>query len=499
MNPVEIPVECEEGVPTASLTRLRALFAEYHAIHYCAELLYWDDRVYRPRSGAAGRAQKRAALTRLAHEFLLAPKMQDAVAAAQHELGDHPEVKAIHSDVVRALQLDAAHVEQREFEAGLARDAWNRARATGDLNIFLPHLQAVCDRAREAAAMIGYEREPYEAVLSQWEPGVDCEWFFGQAALLRAELHDLLPYRPQVERVLLAQPLSSRVRTHLESALLERIGFDAGRGVLEPSSRAFCITVGPDDVRMTTRFHETPYLKGIHSTLHEAGHAIYAQGFSRLAVPLALAEAPGLGIDESQARLYENNIGRSKPFIAEMLNILQAVAPAETGSWELGQLYQELNTAEHSAMRLGTDEISYNLHIIIRSELERALINGDLEVADLEGAWNAAYERELEVTPPDVQRGVLQDVHWSLGQWGYFPTYMLGNMYAAQLLETAARDGISVVPQQYPKLQAWLDTNVYQHGRSFTSMELVARASGEAVTVEPLLRYLRTKFTEGSA
>ena len=346
---------------------------------------------------------------------------------------------------------------------------------------------------------MGYEREPYEACLDEWEPGIDLATLDSCFATLETTLRPMLDRRNTDPKELTLRLLRPEAMHELERRLLEAVGFDQHAGRVVESSRAFCIALGPHDVRMTSRFHVTPCFRGIHSTLHEAGHAIYAQSFGRLGVPDTLAIAPGLGLDESQSRMVENVVGRSRAFLAWTFEQLRELAPdAYPDVVELDRFVAEVNTADSPFRRLGTDELSYNLHILLRTRVERALVNGELEVHELPEAWRAATRDLLGVTPERDVDGCLQDVHWSLGQWGYFPTYTLGNVYGMQLLDAAGEQlaGLDsdLARGDTTALRAWMDEHVYRHGRAYTGRELVERVSGTPLTVEPLVRYLDAKF-----
>lgn len=499
-------VDVGTHVVPATLEQLRGAAHELRVAASIGDVLYWDDRVHRPVAAGAWRSVQREWLAGQLHACSTSPRLETVIDAAEQEVGpDDLEVRAMRRDFRRARLLPAGFTGRFEAAASHARAAWDDARRRSDYAVFEPHLARMCDLARESAEHLGYEHEPYDALLETWEPGADAAWVSGIFDELHERLVPLLAHRPHGAREVVLRPLTDGARHAVEQEVLEAVGFDDQRGRIVPSSRAFCIALGPDDVRMTTRFHETPWLKGIHSTLHEAGHATYAQAFARLGVPATLAAAPGLGLDESQSRLVENVIGRGRAFSEWLLGRLMHHAPEAYGSAdELDLLYRDMNVAEHPCRRLGTDELSYNLHVLIRFRLERAMVNGELEAAALPEAWSDAMQSTLGVRPGSDTDGCLQDVHWSLGQWGYFPTYTLGNVYCMQLMQAARAevadiDGEIARTGGSPSLRAWLDDRVLRHGRRHTGRELVELVTGRAVAVDALVDYLDDKFVRRAA
>jgi carboxypeptidase Taq len=490
--------------PGPALAELRAIATELATARSIGDLLYWDDRVERPERAAPWRAAQRAAQAGLVHDLVASERLARAIAAVEDVDATDLEARAMRRERVRLLRIPRELHARREAVASVARAAWDRARIDDDFTTFEPHLAEMVGTIREIAEAVGYEREPYEAVLDEWEPGIELGALDGLFAELEGALRPMLARRNTEPKELTLRTMGPEAMHELERRLLDAVGFDHAAGRVVESTRAFCIALGPHDVRMTSRFHVTPCFRGIHSTLHEAGHAIYAQSFGRLDVPDTLALAPGLGLDESQSRMIENVVGRSRPFLAWTFAQLRELAPdAYPDAAELDRFVAEVNTADSPYRRLGTDELSYNLHILLRTRVERELVNGTLEVRDLPEAWRVAAQDLLGVTPERDVDGCLQDVHWSLGQWGYFPTYTLGNLYGMQLLD-AAGEALAGLDADLARgdtaaLRGWMDEHVYRHGRAFTGVELVERVSGRALSVEPLVSYLDAKFPAASA
>lgn len=480
---------------------LRARADALRAARSTADLLYWDDRVTRPRDAAAWRATQRAVQAGIVHDLVVSDDLHAAIARVEDRHGtDHVEARAMRRERDRVLQVPREVYARREAVASAARAAWDEARRLDDFAVFLPQLEAMVETMRAYADGVGYEGERYAACVDEWEPGIDLATIdrcFG-------ELHDQL--RPRLDRrrrgtkSVTLRELEPAAMHEFERRVLDLVGFEHDAGLLVQSDRAFCIALGPRDVRMTSRFHVTPCFRGIHSTIHEAGHAVYAQALGRLGVPSTLAVAPGLGMDEAQSRMFENMVGRSRAFTRWAFRQLRELAPAAYPSDEdYDAFHAEVTTADSPLRRLGTDELTYNLHILVRTTIERQLVNGDLAPRDLPEAWRAQMHEVLDVEPDGDVDGCLQDVHWSLGQWGYFPTYTLGNMYATQLLEQAELDlgeplALAVEAGSTAHLRAWLDANVYVHGRAYTGVELVERVTGRPLDVAPLVAHLDRAF-----
>lgn len=505
-----------DAPPSPLLVELRDRATDIRLVQDTGELLYWDDRMSRPRLASAGewRAKQRALHAEHLHDVATSADLDAAITRVE-DAGDGAgstaslEAAAMRRDLEHRRRVPRAIWAAREAASSVALAAWHEARAARSAASWLPALSTMVDEVRRYADAAGYVAEPYEACLAEWEPGIDlptvdrcfAALLEGLRPLRRAASTDASAALPVG---LTTRPLPVDVIRAIESDAVQAVGFDPARGALVPSERAFCLPLGPDDVRMTTRLYETPGIRGIHSTLHEAGHAIYAQSFARLGVPATLAQAPGLGLDEAQSRMVENAIGRSRAFATWLFGRMRVHAPAAyPDAGELSGLLRETVRAEHPLRRLGADEASYDLHVLLRMRLERALVNGTLRVAELPDAWDAASEELLGGRPVDDLDGCLQDVHWSLGQWGYFPTYTLGNVYGSQLLEQARADiGAAALDADLEasgdtrRLRDWIDEHVNRHGRAFHGRELVERVTGQPLDPEAHVRAVARRLAE---
>ncbi len=470
---------------TGTLQALRDMAHELTLLQSTADALYWDDRIARPPRAGAWRAAQRALHAVHVHERATSPELARAIDDVRQLDSDDLEAAAMQRDLDRRLAIPSALWAEREAAASDARAAWEHARRESDFEHVREPLERMVRVIREQAHAVGFEHEPYEACVREWEPGIDLATIDRCFDELVAGMRPLRERRASTSVDVLLRPLDPAVMHAIEREAVTAVGFDFERGLLVPSERAFCQSLGPHDVRMTSRFHETPGMRGIHSSLHEAGHGIYAQSFARLGVPATLAAAPGLGLDEASSRTIENAIGRGAPFAEWLFSRVRTHAPDVFDADELAAFRAAVGAGERPTRRLGADEATYDLHVVVRSRIERALVNGDMQVRELPDAWDAAYDELLGVRPADDADGCLQDVHWFLGQWGYFPTYTLGNVYGAQLLAHARSTIVDLDDQlatgDTSSLRAWLDEHVYRHGRSWVGCELVERVTGRPV------------------
>jgi len=384
----------------------------------------------------------------------------------------------------------------------MARDVWAKARAESNFAMFAPHLKELLELKREVARLIGYEEEPYDALLDEYEPGAKSSDVARTFAALRGPLSAFVRQLSESKK----KPDGSILHRHFPKAaqeqfgrrLAEAIGFDFKSGRIDVSTHPFCSGTSPGDVRLTTRYQEDFFSPAIFGVLHEAGHGLYEQGLNGAHLFTPLGTAASLGIHESQSRMWENMVGRSRPFWEHFYPDCQRAFPEALTGVSLDAWVGAINNVSPSLIRVEADEVTYNLHIILRFELERAMIAGKLEVVDIPEAWNAQMKELLGITPPDDREGCLQDIHWSMAGFGYFPTYALGNLYAAQFF-AAAHKAIPDLTErirrgEFRTLLEWLRENIHRHGQRYRADELVQRVSGAPLSIEPLMAYLRGKF-----
>ena len=411
-------------------------------------------------------------------------------------------VRVLLKDFKRNSRLPVELVEATTKATTLGQQAWEAARAANSWNSFEPHMETIFSLKRQEAELLRDAGTLYDALLDQYEQGARSESLTQVFAGLRDSLVELVKrlsestHKPNGHAWSRSVPVELQRKTSRWVA--ERIGYEFERGRLDETGHPFCTTLGPDDCRILTRFQTEYFPSGFYGTLHEAGHGMYEQGLPTDWYGLPAGAAASLGVHESQSRMWENFIGRSREFWQWALPELQ---PQVGGAWNdlnAEQLFRDANRVQPSLIRVEADEVTYNLHILIRFEIEQELIAGDLKVSDAPQAWNDRYDQYLGIRPPTDADGVLQDIHWSAGLIGYFPTYTLGNIYAAQLMD-AARAELGELDRQvargeFEPLLSWLKRNIHNSGQCYHPGELVQRACGHPLDPQPLVNYLRQKL-----
>ncbi len=487
--------------------RLVSMLREHHALSSCQALLSWDQETCMPPAAIAGRSRQRAALAGVSHQRIIDPEFGDLLA----ELGEADldpagaaNVRAAARDRDRAVKVPTDLVTALAEAVSLGQQAWVRAREKADWSGFAPALSELVTLRRREAEAIGYPDEPYDALLDEFEPGMrtaDIEPLF--ASLRRVLVPLVTAIRanpPRDDDDLLRGDFDVAAQERLARRLLTGIGFDLDRGRLDVSAHPFTTGIDPDDVRLTSHYDPRDLGKVLYSTLHEGGHGLYEQGFDPAHTGTPMAEAVSLGIHESQSRLWENMVGRSVGFMNHLLPLLTGAFPDRFAGVDARRLFRAVNVVRPGAVRIDADEVTYNLHIILRTELERSLFRGEIAVDDLPGLWNEKMTGYLGIVPRDDAEGVLQDIHWSCGMFGYFPTYSLGNLYAAQFHARAALD-IGDLPERvaagdFAPLLDWLRKRIHVRGRLLTAGELCREATGEELSIDPFANHLQGKYGE---
>jgi carboxypeptidase Taq len=471
-------------------------------------ILDWDEHTMLPPAGTEHRARQLTLLSGMIHdrwtnaEFgqRLAELVEDSLAA--DPAGDAgANLRRLKREYDKRVKLPKSLVEELAQTAVFAQQAWVEARRKSDFSHFRPWLDKMLGLKRQEAEALGYAECPYDALLDRYEPDARTAEVAVVLAGLRQQLVPLVQAvgqsgrRPDVSILHRSFPLDAQQAFGRMAAA--RIGFDFDRGRLDVTAHPFCSGLGPSDCRITTRYDEHFFNEAFFGILHEAGHGIYEQGLRADQYGLPLGEAVSLGIHESQSRLWENFVGRSLAFWQFFYPEAQRRFTA-LSDVPLGEFHFAVNDVRPSLIRTEADEATYNLHILIRFELEQALLSDDLPLDDLPGAWNAKYEEYLGITPPDAAQGVLQDIHWSAGLIGYFPTYALGNLNAAQLFRQADADLGGVAEQfargEFQPLRQWLGEKVHRQGQRYSAAELIRRVTGQPLSHVPLVEHLRRKF-----
>ncbi|MCR9248507.1 MAG: carboxypeptidase M32 [bacterium] len=477
-------------------------------------LLGWDQETYMPTGAGEVRAEQLALLARLQHERATDPRIGDwlddceaGAERASHGEDDAAEraaiVRELRRDFDRATKLPPALVGELAEVESRAQQAWAGARTDSDFAGFAPWLERMVGLQQQKAdclAETGASR--WDALADCYEPGMraaDLERVFSPLRERLVALRERLAGGRAPNHAFVRAKFPIPAQERFVNAVVRAMGFDFERGRIDRSTHPFCTGTGAD-VRLTTRFHEDNVVDALGSTMHEGGHGLYEQGLpvARLGTPLG--EAVSLGIHESQSRLFENHVGRSRAFWEWVWPQAREQLGAGADGFAAAQAFRDANLVQPSLIRVEADEATYDLHVMVRFEIERELIAGDLPVADLPARWNGLYRDYLGVEVPDDRRGCLQDVHWSCGLFGYFPTYTLGNLYAAQFAAAADRalGGLDrlIGRGDFAPLVDWLRDNVHRHGRRYSPAELCQRATGAPLSSEPFFTYLEAKLTD---
>lgn len=502
----------------ATLEPLTTTLLDIQRINSAASVLSWDQETYMPAGGGQARAEQIAALQGLAHQKLVSPDVErllmqwidPSTGRALDQPGDSWDepsrslLREVWRDFSRAKKLPHEFVVTLARECSLAQQVWAQARAQNKFSQFLPNLSRVLALKREEAGYLGYKDSPYDALLDVYEPGSTIATLQPLFARLKEGLVPLLKrivHSPiRIDDGFLRQSYDQTRQLEFGKLVLTAMGFDFERGRLDLSAHPFTTSFHPSDVRLTTRVYERDLPSCLFSCIHEGGHGLYDQGLDPRYYGTPLGDSVSLGIHESQSRLWENCVGRSRPFWRFFYPILQQTFPDQLKDMELDRFYAAINRVRPSFIRVEADELTYNLHIMVRFEIERDLIEGKTRPDDLPGLWNQKMEEYLGIVPPTDAEGVLQDIHWSLGSFGYFPTYTLGNLYAVQFYEQAKLEiphlEDDIAQGQLLPLRRWLEQKIHRWGRMFMPDHLARRVTGSSISPEPFLSYLEKKYGE---
>ena len=486
-----------------ALDQLPAKQKSIHALESVSSLLGWDEQVFLPPDSADQRQNQLAELAKVLH----AAKTDPAIGRLLDELETQPadeDTAPILRDARiaydRATKLPADWVERHTRHCSAAFHAWAKAKKANDFASFAPFIQTHIDLAKEAADHLGWGDRPYDLQIDFHDPGIDT----ATVDRLFAELKELLA---PVAKRLLDSPIKARTDIFSGFAIpdqkaflqevTEAIGFNYRRGRIDISLHPFCSGNGAD-TRMTTRFEEDNPLDSLFSSIHETGHGLYEQGLPLDSLHNALGQAAGMGAHESQSRLWENQVARGRAFWKCFEPRFRAAFPRQLENVGSDELYLAINAVRRNPIRVDSDEVTYNLHIVIRFEIEKKLFSGELAVADLPAYWNAQYKALLGIEPANDAEGVLQDVHWSYGSFGYFPSYTLGNMLAAQLWY-AALDQLPGLESDFERgdfgrLLGWLRQTIHRRGSRHRLLDLTRLATGQELSPKPLVRYLEERY-----
>lgn len=474
-------------------------------VNYSIAILGWDKEVNLPSKGARFRSQQLATLSGIAHEMFVDPKLGDIL--QQLNEGNSLNVQQTKNvnlslrDYERTKKLSKAFVVKRATLISEAYHKWVEAKAAKNFSIFKPALVKLIELKREEADIIGYKEHPYDALLDEYEAGAKTSELTILFKDVREQLVDFvkkISEHPQVEDKFLHAFYPKDKQWVYGLDILKSIGYDFEAGRQDISPHPFTTNFSPEDVRVTTRIDENDFSNMVWSCIHEGGHALYEQGLSSDQYGLPLGSHTSLGIHESQSRLWENNVGRSREFWAYHYKNLQQTFPENLGDVSLDQFYAAINKVQPNMVRTEADELHYHFHVLIRFELEKGLLEGSLPITEIKDLWNAKYKEYLDVDIKDDSEGILQDIHWSHGSFGYFPTYSLGSFYAAQFFHQAEKEITGLRTQisngKTDELLQWLRTNIHQYGRFYSSQELCTKVTGEPLNFKYFMNYAKEKY-----
>ncbi len=474
-------------------------------------LLSWDQETYMTQAGGLARASQMETLSGIYHEKSTRTELDRAITKAEEEISKRPEsysfydkalVREMRRDFTIASKLPKSLVQEMSKHMSLGLEAWKAARIASDFSLFAPSLSIMIDLKRQAAEYIGYKDSPYDALLDEYEAGLTKKKVASTFSKLKPQIVTLLPKltakTASFDTNIFSQAFEEKKLWDVTLDLLRTIGFDMDKGRQDVSTHPFTMGLHPTDVRLTTRVIETNPLSTIMSSIHEAGHGMYEQNIAPEIANTVLGRADSLVIHESQSRFFENMIGKSKSFWKYFFPTLQQAFPKQLDkvSWE--QAWQEVNVIKPSLIRVDADEVSYHMHIISRFEVESALIEGTLKVADAQEAWNAKYKEYLGIDVPNDARGILQDIHWSQGLIGYFPTYSFGSLFSAQLFYRIKQDHpdleMLIEQGQFATIRKWLSDKIHIYGKTYSSAQVAVNVTGEDLDQRYFVDYIHTKF-----
>lgn len=493
------------------LAELRARLIEIDDLNSAAALLNWDQSTYMPPGGATARGRQIATLARLSHEKTIDPavgRLLDELRPYEQSLpfehDDAALIRVSRRGYERLAMVPSELVAEISAHTAASYQAWTAARPANDVGAMIPYLERTLELSRRLADCFPGYQHIADPLIDFADYGMRAETVRALFAELRAELAPLaqtITGQAPADEACLLQHYPEAQQKAFGEAIIARFGYDFSRGRQDKTHHPFATKFSIGDVRITTRFKENDLSDGLFSTLHEAGHAMYEQGVNMAYEGTPLASGTSAGVHESQSRLWENLVGRSRPFWEHFYPQLQAAFPDQLGAVPLETFFRAINKVQRSLIRTDADEVTYNLHVLLRFDLELALLEGSLAVEDLPEAWSARYSEDLGITPPDHRDGVLQDVHWFGGLiGGAFQGYTLGNILSAQLFDTArqARPAIDaeLARGEFGALHGWLREQIYSQGSKYTAPELIERVTGGPLQIGPYIAYLRRKYGE---
>lgn len=492
------------------MQQLKTLLAEIADLNAVQALLGWDQQTYMPQGGGEARGNQLATIGTISHQKFTSDEIGRLLDDLEKEFegadSDADELRLLdvtRHDYERATRVPSEFVAEFAVVTSRAFEAWVEARGKSDFSIFWPHLEKVVELNQRYVSFFPPADHPYDVLLDQFERGMktaDVKAIFDALRPRQVELLRAIAAKPQMDDSFLHVEYDEKKMWDFSEVIATRFGYDWERGRQDKAAHPFTTNFSINDVRITTRYEDDNPANMLFSTMHETGHALYELGSNQAYERSPLAGGTSLAVHESQSRMWENLVGRSLPFWEHFYPEFRKVFPAQVGNVDLQTFYKGINKVEPSLIRVNADEATYNMHIMLRLELEISMVEGAVRVKDLPEIWNAKMEEYLGIQPPDDAKGVLQDVHWSGGALGYFSTYALGNLISAQLWEQITAD-IPDLDDQFRKgefgaLLAWLREKIHVHGRKYEPQELVQRVTGSKIDPDAYVRYLKQKYSD---
>lgn len=494
---------------TSSFSEFKTLYSKIVNISEATSLLFWDQLTYMPEGGSSARAEQAATLQSITHELSTGSEMRDLLHKCEAEYSNEDEnsdtrkvLRIARRDFDRGTRLPGSLVEEKSRHSTLAYNTWVKARERSDFDMFAPVLKKTLELTKQEIDLIGYKHHPYDALLEESEPGITHAQVKAVFSELKPALISLISRIKESGNSVDVSCLYGDYNTEKQKALttfaVNEIGYNFANGRQDSTVHPFCISMSPQDVRITTRYDAGFISAAFYASMHEAGHALYEQGLPLQYTGTPLCRAASSGVHESQSRLWENIVGRSREYCTHIMPKFREYFPSFSNC-DPEELYRAVNCVQPSFIRVEADEATYNLHVLLRFEIESALLEGNLDVDDIPDAWDSAMEEYFGITPPSDSEGCLQDVHWT-GGFGGFPCYTLGNVISLQLWEKLRTEITEpkqlILNGEFAPILQWLRENVHTQGMRYQPLDLVETITGTKLSAKPLIDYLNNKYSE---
>ena len=490
------------------LNQLKEILGEVSDINHAGSVLSWDQQVNMPPGGGEARGQHLATLGKISHEKSTSDKVGRLLEDLKQEFegsdsDDAALVRVAARNFDKTTRVPAEFVAEQAMVTTASFEAWVEAKRKSDFSIFRPHLEKVMDLVKKYVSYFPPADHPYDVLLDDYEPGMktaEVKEIFDKVRPQQVKLIKTIRSTKQVKADFLHKKYNEKKVWDFSESIISKFGYDFSRGRQDKAAHPFETSFSVNDVRITNRFESDSPLATLFSGMHEAGHAMYEQGINPAYERTPLANGVSSAVHESQSRMWENLVGRSLPFCEHFFPELKKAFPAQLDGVSVKTFYKAINKVEPSLIRVNADEATYNLHIMLRLELEIGILEGTVAVKDLPEIWNAKMQDYVGITPPDDAHGVLQDIHWSAGLFGYFPTYALGNLVSAQLWEKINKDIRDLDDQirkgKFDSLLGWLREKVHVHGHKYDPQDLIKKVTGSKIDSAAYVRYLTKKYSD---